>query len=762
MDDISTAYPVYLGVWTNWSQGKVLGSTLTLRRSDGSLLIAFVAFFTTIVGTQLWRIIAFFLHRYFSTYTSQDALHHQRQIILRNSTSPIRTMSVLFKMAVAWKRSIAQAHPFKRLLPLIAVAFATAVALAAASGFSSLVAQGSEVLVDGTNCGFIKGSDFVNNLTAMAELLDPHLARQTEQAADYAQRCYESKSSSNECSTFVRPALPINITSDAACPFDTDICATPDSNLILDTGYLDSTSHLGLNWPAASRFQMRYQLQCAPLVTEGYRSDWIYEDANFTRYQYGDGSIPPSDCNCTVVVNRDQLGTNTQQPPAYGPNQEYNLMSLFADFHEGSLLEGSYLFEPIPELSGHGGDLILNFLFGNAVVFLEPSEDPWYRATTPINYAFGTSEEMGGEANLLTYQVDEPAWPMGCVVQYEACKADTCTGLGPMMTTFLRMMDELQFNSTFLGAAFYWNLFLPTGNVLANLGRKALASRFQYTNGVQSGITSKSWQLDVIHWFSTSLAYLQMQLAEVAAGPPIDESSGLRDYITTPDADEWRDHCGSQIILSTAYTSFSMFGLVFLFVLGMLIITIATMLEPMALFLEKHFHTLSKYSTLEWRADYALHLHRMAHELSGSSGWKLGLFDIPTTSNRQLLTTLEEEVEAGLPRLLPKHDDGLMYQLTHGTDPSSPTSENGKLNKIVMESTVISIDSPLTIDTAASPNSQLNSGQLDMQARVQSSRDGMSAPFTPQSEEADDGMEANRGQASPVSSNSSNEQCKSP
>jgi hypothetical protein len=710
MSDISTAYPVYLGVWTNWSQGKVLGSTLTLRRSDGSLLIAFVALFTTIVGTQLWKILAFFLHRYFSTNRSQDALHHQRQIILRNSTSPMRTLAALIKMAAAWKKSSAPVHPFKRLFPLVAVAFVISIALAAASGFSSLVARGSEVLVDGTNCGFIKGSDFLDNLTAITELLDPYQARQTEQAADYAQRCYESKSSSNECSTFVRPALPVSVTSDAACPFDVEICATPSSNLILDTGYLDSLSHLGLNWPAASRFQMRYQLQCAPLVTAGFRSQWTYEDTNFTRYQYGDGSVPPSDCNCTVVVNRDQLNAKGQDAPAYGPSQEYNLMSLFADFYEGSLLEGSYLFEPIPELSGHGGDLILNFLFSNAVVFLEPSEDPWYRATTPTNYSFGTSEDMGGEGNLFTYEADEPAWPMGCVVQYEACKDNTCTGLGPMMSTFLRMRDELQFNSTFLGTPFYWNLMLPTGNVLATLGRKALASRFQYSNGVQSGITSKSWQLDVIHWFSTSMAYFQMQLAEVAAGPKIDESSGLRDYITTPDADEWSAHCGSQMILNTAYTSFSMFGLLFLFVLGIFIITIATTLEPMTLFLEKRFRKLSTYASMEWRADYALHLHRMAHELSGSSGWKLGLFDTPTTSNTQLLTTLQEEAETGLPRLLFQDNANLAYHLTGETDPyTSELDEKKKTDIVATKSTVLSIDDPLTIDTTDSPISQSNS-----------------------------------------------------
>jgi hypothetical protein len=43
--DSTVEYPVYLGVWTNWSRGPVFGSTLTLDRTNASLLIAFVAFF---------------------------------------------------------------------------------------------------------------------------------------------------------------------------------------------------------------------------------------------------------------------------------------------------------------------------------------------------------------------------------------------------------------------------------------------------------------------------------------------------------------------------------------------------------------------------------------------------------------------------------------------------------------------------------------------------------------------------------------------
>lgn len=42
---ISASSQVYIGFWVNWSRGPVNGATITLTRSDGTTLIAFIAFF---------------------------------------------------------------------------------------------------------------------------------------------------------------------------------------------------------------------------------------------------------------------------------------------------------------------------------------------------------------------------------------------------------------------------------------------------------------------------------------------------------------------------------------------------------------------------------------------------------------------------------------------------------------------------------------------------------------------------------------------
>ena len=80
-------YDVYLGIWTNWSHGKIREATLTVSRRNGGLLTAFLALLVGVAGTSFWRIGCFFIHRYFSSKVAADALYHQRQVILRNSSN---------------------------------------------------------------------------------------------------------------------------------------------------------------------------------------------------------------------------------------------------------------------------------------------------------------------------------------------------------------------------------------------------------------------------------------------------------------------------------------------------------------------------------------------------------------------------------------------------------------------------------------------------------------------------------------------------
>jgi hypothetical protein len=79
---------VYLGVWTNWSNGTVMDATLTTTRQRGNLLISFTGFLIPFVASRFWSIFSFVFHQCYSTSEPRDAIHHQHQVILRNSSSP--------------------------------------------------------------------------------------------------------------------------------------------------------------------------------------------------------------------------------------------------------------------------------------------------------------------------------------------------------------------------------------------------------------------------------------------------------------------------------------------------------------------------------------------------------------------------------------------------------------------------------------------------------------------------------------------------
>lgn len=277
-------YGVYLGIWTNWSRGRVMGSTLTLSREDGNILISFTAFFIGLVATRFWRIMCFILHNSFSTSKPRDALYHQQQAILRNSNAVDSGLLVFLQLAWAWRKNTKRA--FVRVGPVIATAAFFTVAFTIAGGFSSSISTGigNDVLLDGSNCAFI--NNHYSDLESQ-NLLLPYISRQSNTAANYAQQCYGTNTSGIfDCGTFVTARIPSSVDNQTACPFAKGMCRG-DTSLRLDTGYIDSHEHLGLNAPFDERVIFRNVFQCAPIVTEGFTSNTSTSAGNFTAYYYG-------------------------------------------------------------------------------------------------------------------------------------------------------------------------------------------------------------------------------------------------------------------------------------------------------------------------------------------------------------------------------------------------------------------------------------------------------------------------------------------
>lgn len=281
--DTILPYKAYLGIWTNWSRGSVAGKTLTTTRQDGDLLIAFTAFFIAFVGSRFWRIASLVLHRSYSTTRPSSTIYHQRQVILRNTDSADAGLIKFIQLYWAWRPRMSF-RSLLAILPAFLMALFCVVAFTVAGGYSSQITSsvGTEVLVDGTQCGLLR------NTVVGSVLSEIEMTRRMNNALNYAQQCYNSNSSGLlDCKGFVTERIPLFVNEQAPCPFPGEICRDNASNLMLDTGFVNSHDHLGINSRPAERLFFRMTLQCAPLITSGFTTSHEGKYRNYTIYDYG-------------------------------------------------------------------------------------------------------------------------------------------------------------------------------------------------------------------------------------------------------------------------------------------------------------------------------------------------------------------------------------------------------------------------------------------------------------------------------------------
>jgi len=160
----------------------------------------------------------------------------------------------------------------------------------------------NEVLLKGTRCGYPdrnKPGDPSKELT----ILQPYYAEGASRHLVYGQKCYVNETNIDGCNLYIKPQLPLFAERNASCPFGDGICKNETGNLILDTGYLDSNSDLGINAPPKHRFQLRIVHQCAPIKTQGFTT--TFNDSEYgtlMRYHYGAANTSRGNINFTYTL----------------------------------------------------------------------------------------------------------------------------------------------------------------------------------------------------------------------------------------------------------------------------------------------------------------------------------------------------------------------------------------------------------------------------------------------------------------------------
>jgi len=271
---------VQIGFWRNWDPNIAShGLTLTLPIAGAVIFVSFTTFLIAIAGQHLWAISAFVLHQLRSTPVERDGLYHEQQSLLANTLSSATTAWKLLSMLFKWRKSSNQP-----VWPTACLVFAAVFQILAVASTSIAISRwlhvDNVVLAKGDRCGsFSPDLTFQTSVSRLEQNNIFYLWGRwvASESLNYAQRCYfRTRPEAGACKAFQMPSFPITNRT-VKCPFDERMCALSTA-FEVDSGYLDSDKHLGINLPPDSRVRLRKIITCAPtLAEENFSTDWVPE-----------------------------------------------------------------------------------------------------------------------------------------------------------------------------------------------------------------------------------------------------------------------------------------------------------------------------------------------------------------------------------------------------------------------------------------------------------------------------------------------------
>jgi len=256
---------VYSGVWYNEDSRAWI---LTLEQQHGQLLFAAMVFYVTVVSTKAWSIAKCVLHQYRANGRVDDLPTRKTQLVLRNSGTGFHALTEL--LCLFWKirshfRDSKRRHQLLApgLLLLFALVFTTAFLVA--SNMTSYIASTTDtnVLLLPSNCGGI-----MNHPNITKPEMATYMSSKLGEAVRHQKICYTGDQQSilhPACRTL--PGERLNYTvEDVECPFNNGICITNGSTpLKIDSGFINSNHHLGLNSKMDDSIDVRRIVTCSPL-----------------------------------------------------------------------------------------------------------------------------------------------------------------------------------------------------------------------------------------------------------------------------------------------------------------------------------------------------------------------------------------------------------------------------------------------------------------------------------------------------------------
>ncbi|KAJ8117285.1 hypothetical protein OPT61_g1490 [Boeremia exigua] len=629
------------GVWTNLAHGPVMGKTITTDTQNGNIIVALLAVLSTLATAHLWHLITFLIHQLRATGRPEDALFRQQQALLRTLPSPSSVMADTIKLWWAWRGKAKS--PFLRSLVLLIVAVLFTVGTGAASVFSSLVVDTTnlDVLVKSQNCGWAHP----------IRLFDRSMVRPVKKVADpYASLCYTNGASKNTnklpstCNSLVRRELPFNTTR-VPCPFEKTACEPNLDSVSYDTGLIDVGPSFGLNLKDSDGVKFRRKMTCSLMaINTKYNAGVMYSAG-------GDGTRLPdtSDKPMSLLFNYGSLYRGKINGTTWAVDRQRAITLSEYTVHKfmnytNPLAPVIREFDPRPELRRDNTTLTIIIIGLNAITYENKVNDPLFNATVPMEYA--GIDNHGGRPVRDIYFASKLARALACQEQYQFCYKlptgeDECTEAGELpLSVFLGNLppppnidfspfpkaNEMQKTIIRLLAtsAYEFNIGLVPEDLLAG----------SLENPDGRGLPDDQWLRELARWQKQVLASLQVAMIDYSIGP------GVRDtaypFYFEPGSEAEKQLCGMQKMKkSGSVVNVNVFGLSFIIAFSVLVAVLDIFILKFMIYLSK-FRAALNPRIDRWIQDGVWQLQRRAYEGEGYRAWTDLEADIPLTKEDRL------------------------------------------------------------------------------------------------------------------------------
>ncbi|PLB44482.1 hypothetical protein P170DRAFT_417125 [Aspergillus steynii IBT 23096] len=632
---------IYTGVWTDWSHGRLHGTTLTLSAQSAGFLTAFLSLFVTVSAAHIWRIITYIVHQLHSSPEPKDAFHHQQQVMFKNTSSPASLAWESILLAWSWRRSTRRS--VARSIGFILLALVWMVAAGGAAVLSARMTKpaGDDCLIMSNNCGTWSESNSSNvNDPNSIELFSAIQLQALNSATAYSRTCYAPESENlAQCQLYTQSRLPFQARKNVSCPFADGICFEGDNAAFsLDTGLLDSNHHLGINTIEEERILFRKAVTCSPLIREPFVTvhndsnplpDYPFANTTVAAYHYGPKL---TDHIQNETFRYDVM--SARAPIAYTVSPEWSSTGTAS-------INKTWI--PIPALNRTDADVNIIFINANNLRYDYPVDDPIFGAHRSALEELQQLPDVNASIAELNnwWLPDSYTTVLGCTDQYQVCSVGTgsCTplnGMGDLTYNMIQTSVDLGLNPRQAHVFALVTSYLVINNMFYSVyGRSGASLRAQETVAdlsQKAPLPPTQWQIEIQSWFEASLAKLQERSVEFATGPRHYRAQRFRLPATASSF-----LCEAQKVRCPAGNiSFSVLGVAAIIGVGCVIILLGWSLDTVMGWLGPRWFPRSQYKRVNWTLDDKFQLQRMAFEGCGFGDWEGQTAAVPVTAKGQV------------------------------------------------------------------------------------------------------------------------------